>query len=183
MKQTIIISILVLLLLFGTAGAVIASDVSIKVDNASQLTYELDSVSVPELTPKTALEILAGDYHKPILLHVNERIINPTKSNFVIDEIDIQVLTPLTRSEVAKQVGKLSKPLTIKANNRDNFLTLGFDIIPANIALLVDENGGSDKIAKNRLWSPDYGLEFILTGTIKVFGIPIPIPLNERITI
>ena len=176
MKSIIIVLVVVIILYFSQRGYTLFK----KGQDADKLEYELFKADIPNLTLDHIALVLDGKNNNPILLEVIEKVSNPTNSEYLIDQINLSLLTK-SGKPIVQQKEPLSEAFAIRKKFSNNLLKLSFLLHPKGIKALIQEAGGLIQIGQNKLLHGKYGITFRMKGTISTEGFDLP--LDQTITI
>ena len=176
MKSIIIVAVFVFILFLARTGYILFK----KGKDAEKLEYSLFKSDTPNLTVEQIVKIIDGKDTNPVLIEVIEQIKNPTNSEYLIDQMNLNILTPSGKF-VVKQKEPLAKAFTIHKKSENNYLKLNFLLNPKGLEELVREAGGVIQIGSNKLRTGEWGINFRIKGTISTEGFELD--LDETITI
>ena len=180
MKTIAIVLIVVIILFYSQKLAAKGIELYRKGQDADKLEYELFKADIPNLTLDHIALVLDGKNNNPILLEVIEKVSNPTNSEYLIDQINLSLLTK-SGKPIVQQKEPLSEAFAIKKKFSNNLLQLSFLLHPKGVKALIQEAGGLIQIGQNKLLHGKYGITFRMKGTISTEGFDLP--LDELITI
>jgi len=180
MKQIIIISALVFILVIGVKGISYAKGLMKKGEDAKKLEYQLFKTSTPDLTLDEIALILDGKNNTPVAIQIIEQVINPSQSTFTLDQVKLNLYSKAGKL-IVQQKKPLKNPFVIKKRFKGNYLTSTFLIHPDGLKALIQEAGGLIQVGQNKLLTGKWGISFRMKGTISTEGFDLP--LDELTTI